>query len=149
MDYCNTVYMGLPLKSLWKFLRNVAVQLINDAGYAAHVTPQLRELTGYHCVSGAIQVVGCYLAHEKYMYPNLLSFLLLLVIYSTFSKNLSCNGPTSRLALYWIFTALLMPLVTPPSFHGRRGQEQLTPGSFKEPNAQRKMGIHFTLGKQR
>lgn len=56
--------MGLPLKSLWKFLRNVAVQLINDAGYAAHVTPQLRELTGYHCVSGAIQVVGCYLAHK-------------------------------------------------------------------------------------
>lgn len=46
MDYCNMLYMGLSLTSIWKLqlIKNVAARIILGSPGMAHVTPPLHEL---------------------------------------------------------------------------------------------------------
>ena len=46
LDYCNVLYLGLPLKLLRKLelVQNAAARLLSGAAPFQHVTPLLREL---------------------------------------------------------------------------------------------------------
>ena len=46
LDFCNVLYVELPLKLLWKLelVQNAAAQLLSGAAPFQHVTPLLREL---------------------------------------------------------------------------------------------------------
>ena len=46
LDYCNSLYIGLPLKSLYKLqlALNTAAQLISGTHRHSHITPVLQQL---------------------------------------------------------------------------------------------------------
>ena len=54
LDYCNALYTGLPLESVWKLQRvkNASARLLTGAGYREHVTPLLQQV---HWLLGTIQ----------------------------------------------------------------------------------------------
>ena len=40
LDYCNALYMGLPLESVWKqWIQNMAARSLTKAGYRDHIPP--------------------------------------------------------------------------------------------------------------
>ena len=46
LDYCNALYVGLPLKSVRKLqlVQRAAARLLTGAGYREHTTPLLKQL---------------------------------------------------------------------------------------------------------
>ncbi|XP_058048302.1 uncharacterized protein LOC131202851 [Ahaetulla prasina] len=46
LDYCNALYMGLPLKNTWRFqlVQNVAAWVLEGAARSSHIKPILRRL---------------------------------------------------------------------------------------------------------
>ena len=43
LDYCNTLYVGLPLKTVWKLqvVQNATARLLPGASYREQITPLL------------------------------------------------------------------------------------------------------------
>uniref|UniRef100_A0A803TPZ2 Reverse transcriptase domain-containing protein n=1 Tax=Anolis carolinensis TaxID=28377 RepID=A0A803TPZ2_ANOCA len=44
LDYCNTLYVRLPLKTVWKLVQRFAARLLTGAPFREHTTPLLKQL---------------------------------------------------------------------------------------------------------
>ncbi|XP_062831034.1 probable RNA-directed DNA polymerase from transposon BS [Anolis carolinensis] len=46
LDYCNALYVGLPVKTVWKFqlVQRLAARFLTGAGYREHTMPLLKQL---------------------------------------------------------------------------------------------------------
>ncbi|KAF7240874.1 putative RNA-directed DNA polymerase from transposon BS [Varanus komodoensis] len=105
LDFCNALYVGLPLKTVWilQLVQNRAARLLTGTGRYAHMTPVLRQL---HWLPIEVRA----------------QFKVLVITY----KALNGLGPgylKEHLRPY-------MPTLPPPEISGRGP----SPGTFREGN---------------